>query len=664
MAALSHRTANEGSAAGPSAAAPPPAAPPAQQRASRPASISRAGSTRLGPSLAGSTRPGPNRVGPAVDAPHHPPLLVPGAQLLPKGWRKTLPEEQQEWLGRALFTCGTGKKPVLTGELHFWWSPPGARELYTQIPSAQAFFQCRFFLWAPYKIWAYKLSCPSCKRQLTGAGLYRTVRRVLDIDNFYFMGTEHLACRACKKKYAAWAQEILSQLDLAHQARFPAVLTKKLSCDKRVVGMMQPRTMGNSPSRLRAALVEQHTRKWLEKIMRYLSVLELLQVPGVPPQQVTVPPLRPVPNVPWLISVYVMEAFSRLEETKARMTKKLAGHAAGTAACVSNVGNEHGQVLMSVLSESEGDGLWPMAAGLVRRYRAAGKAPPRVLYVDRDCCSIVGRCTTAEMFGEWDQLVVRLDILHLMRRFARGVTTDSHLLYGVFMSRLSFAIFEWDGGDFTRLQEARQSRLDPTSRELARHCRRRTRGVEETERLIQELLDTMWDATDIMGVPLIDHPEMEEIWSTQRCHLQCIQDPPGVALYTKTGEVTRGGVVLPVYRCARGSTSLESFHLHLCQFIPGTSANDLHFQVYLLEGLVRWNEDRARAAVAGNARRSTARCYNARLLSSVNRLSKKFMGITLVENFTQPWEYTGELIGLEYLYSQTGGGALRIGSRA
>ncbi|XP_060939446.1 uncharacterized protein LOC133016132 [Limanda limanda] len=163
-----------------------------------------------------------------------------------------------------------------------------------------------------------------------------------------------------------------------------------------------------------------------------------------------------------------------------------------------------------------------------------------------------------------------------------------------------------------------------------------------------------------MGVPLIDHRLMEEIWSTQRRHLRCIQDPPGGALYAKTGEMNRGGVVLSVYRCARGSTSLESFHLHLCQFIPGTSANALHFQLYLLEGLVRWNEDRARAAVAGGAKFSTARCYDAQLLRSVNRLSQKYMGKTLVENFTQPGEYTGELIGVEYLYSQTGDSALQL----
>ena len=70
----------------------------------------------------------------------------------------------------------------------------------------------------------------------------------------------------------------------------------------------------------------------------------------------------------------------------AQITKKLAGAAAGTAAWVTNVGNEYGQVLMSVLTAAEGDGLANMAAGLMRRYREAGKASLKVLYVDRDCC--------------------------------------------------------------------------------------------------------------------------------------------------------------------------------------------------------------------------------------------------------------------------------------
>ncbi|KAG7454080.1 hypothetical protein MATL_G00263900 [Megalops atlanticus] len=604
-------------------------------------------------------------------------LSASGAELLPRAWRRTLPEEQHEWVGRALFRRTAGGKVVLRSELRLWWSPPGARLLYTQPPAtAHPFFQRPFFLWLPYRMWAYHFRCPPCGGKLVGAGFYKTVRRVLDRSGWYFMGTEYLECGSCHRKVAGWSQDILEQLDMAHREQFPAVLTYKLSCDRAVIGQLKERTLGNSASRLRASLVEQHTREWMAQSMLYLSVLRKLRAPGAAPQaSLALPPMHPVPGVSWLISVYVRDALTRLDETKARVTsifgdilkmdsskkvtKKLAGGAAGTAAWVTNVGNEHGQVLMSVLTAAEGDGLADMAAGLMRRYRAAGEAPPKVLYVDRDCCVTVGRSKTAQTFHEWHELVVRLDVWHLMRRFARGVTTDSHQLYGPFMARLSLSIFEWDAEDVARLREAKQSEegggahVKLSAKELARHCRRRTRGAAETERLLREALDAFWEATDTMGVPLIDRARMEEIWSTQRRHLDCIQDPAGVELYTKTGELTKGGVKLPVYRCARGSTSLESFHLHLCRFIPGTSASDVHFQVYLLEGLVRWNENRGRAAVEGG-QRSALRCYSARVQHSFDQLTRELLGRTLVDTYTQPREYTGELIGVEYLYSQTG----------
>ena len=70
------------------------------------------------------------------------------------------------------------------------------------------------------------------------------------------------------------------------------------------------------------------------------------------------------------------------------------------------------------------------------------------------------------------------------------------------------------------------------------------------------------------GIPLF-HERIWEHWKQQQKHVECLQDPKGVQLYTQTGTLKKGGVVLPVYRCARGSTSLESFHLHLQRFIPG-----------------------------------------------------------------------------------------------
>ena len=84
------------------------------------------------------------------------------------------------------------------------------------------------------------------------------------------------------------------------------------------------------------------------------------------------------------MSVYARDILSRLPQLLATCTavfgnvlkidstkkvcKKLQGTAAGSASWCTNVGNERGEVLISVLTESEEmEGLRPMAKGLIER---------------------------------------------------------------------------------------------------------------------------------------------------------------------------------------------------------------------------------------------------------------------------------------------------------
>ncbi|XP_038834482.1 uncharacterized protein LOC120032449 [Salvelinus namaycush] len=283
----------------------------------------------------------------------------------------------------------------------------------------------------PYRLWAFKFVCtqPRCKRQkLTGCGVYKTVRRVLDMDGWYYMGTEYLECRLCKKKLAGWSLDILDQLDASHRSIFPAILTYRLSCDLKVVRLMRERTLGNSVTRLYNQLREQHSLTWMSRTLYYLSVCDHFVVPGAAPLRVTPPPpFLDVPSAQWLLTVHGYDVLFQLEDFKARVTsifgsilkmdstkkvtKKLAGAAHGTAAWATNVGNEYGQVLITVLTDSEGEGLLDMAAGLQQRYSRAGVAPPKLLYVNRDCCALMGKGKTAAMFSQWDELIVRLDMM-------------------------------------------------------------------------------------------------------------------------------------------------------------------------------------------------------------------------------------------------------------
>lgn len=371
---------------------------------------------------------------------------------------------------------------------------------------------------------------------------------------------------------------------------------------------------------------------------------------------------------------------SRLEEVKAAITsvygrilkvdstkkvaKKLQGSAAETAAWATNVGNEHGQVLMSVLTAGEGAGLDSMFEGIQRRYEDANVNPPEVVYVDQDCC---GPNFIGKKFESWSATQVRLDIWHFMRRISSACTTESHALYPQFMRRLSGCIFYWSEEDLAALKLAKETQAMKegvtvqgkeqewlTKKELALHCRRTTRSPVEIRQQINKLLEVFSgeQGRDMLGTPLLDADKARDVWESQQRHVDCIQDPPNVSLYTQTGTLKKGTKTLPTYRCARGSTSLESFHLHLNRFIPGTSANDVNYQAFLLEGLYRWNQDRASQAVEVEA--PLCHTYSGLLRHAVNQLSQTVLGNPLDPAFQHPRAYTGELIGVEYLYSQTG----------
>ena len=94
------------------------------------------------------------------------------------------------------------------------------------------------------------------------------------------------------------------------------------------------------------------------------------------------------------------------------------------------------------------------------------------------------------------------------------------------------------------------------------------------------------------------------------------------------------------------------FSLRLSFFFSGTSASDVHFQAYLLDGLMRWNADRTRAAVSSSE--SGPESYSGILIQAVNELSEDVLGRKIKSNVQSVGIYTGEQIGVEYLYSQTG----------
>ena len=504
-------------------------------------------------------------------------------------------------------------KGNLTSKLKNWWFPPASPSPNsTAKPNPDTYFRRRIFLWMPKRMWDIVLVCPTCNlpsRTLQSKGLYPRVRLVLDIKDYYYLAAEYHYCKACNDTFIAWDRRILNLLPDGVRLTFPVILTYKYACDTAVITLLRSRTLGNSPSALQNTVCELHSEEWMRKCVSYLSACKrhqaashtFLQTPVEyqKEQQFKNPPTA---TCKWFLACYVRDVYNRLDDLKAvttsvygrilkidstkKITKKLQGAEANTASWVTNVGNEKGEVLNSIVTTSEGiASLGVMADGLINRFSQAGVVPPVLLYTDRDCCSIdEGVSKYHVLFSAWENLLIRLDIFHFMRRCAVGCTSESHPLYPVFMASLSRCIFEWDQEDLDALYAAKKAELSANGvrnpsreavrnavgkRELAHHCRRRTRGAEATEALLQSLFDTLGSATDVLGVPLFRDEMVSEIWPEQRRHIPCIQDPTEIQLYTITGHTKKGGKSIPLYRCARGTTSLESFHLHLARFIPG-----------------------------------------------------------------------------------------------
>ncbi|KAJ4923341.1 hypothetical protein JOQ06_026017 [Pogonophryne albipinna] len=341
------------------------------------------------------------------------------------------------------------------------------------------------------------------------------------------------------------------------------------------------RGLGNSPTRVLKQLRENHTEEWLHRVARSPKSL--------------------------------------LEQARSVL-------------CLTSVGNETGQILMSVLTAQEGAGLDMMAANLVRRYQQAGVGPPVLLYVDCGCCIESGETKLKARFSGWPDMT--------------GCTTDAHQLYPIFMSRLSTSIFEWDAADLALLREAKKQQLQSqglsfltdadvsshlTKDELALHCRRRTRGEGTTTQLLEELLLglTGTGGSDSLGVPC---------WTGRGWSTSCVSR--GSASRTRQVLLCtskQGSSQREDYVCLR--TDVDQCQQPECSDVPaGRTAQVEPGPWYCCPGY--WT--------------ICLHSYSGDLLHCVNKNFEKLFGRKMVPEFCPPSRYTGELIGMQYLLQQTG----------
>ena len=175
---------------------------------------------------------------------------------LPKNWENNIEEADRVWIGRCVFSSVHTLNPKLKN----WYHPPTVGVSPSR-PCPSNYYLHNLFLWMPRLMWGISFSCASkgCKERLRRKGLYQTVRRVLDMQDFYYLVTEYMVCKSCGAAYQAWESRMLDQLPYATRCKFPTVLMYKYAVDKSVLTMLRSRTLGNSATALHNTIKELHS---------------------------------------------------------------------------------------------------------------------------------------------------------------------------------------------------------------------------------------------------------------------------------------------------------------------------------------------------------------------------------------------------------------------
>ena len=156
-----------------------------------------------------------------------------------------------------------------------------------------------------------------------------------------------------------------------------------------------------------------------------------------------------------------------------------------------------------------------------------------------------------------------------------------------------------------------------TETQKKKHCRRYMRGVDETVREIEALIEKTCQLENLLSAEPILASDIRKIWEEEKKHVPCIQDVEGVNLYRLDHYTSLGTKQIPVYKCVRGTNAVERFHSFSVNFVPGETSGSLPFHLYMMEGTLQRN-----AKMEAIASGETEPIINdRRAVSSLNALS-------------------------------------------
>ena len=274
-----------------------------------------------------------------------------------------------------------------------------------------------------------------------------------------------------------------------------------------------------------------------------------------------------------------------------------------------NLANEDNQIATFglVLTSARGN-MSALVQSLRDRHISAGVDRPRLLYIDRDCCSENGRKFWNENWAPG--CVLKLDISHFLQRITSAVSSvggPNHVLYNRFCADLVSCVYAENADDLAGVitAVARTAGQGPAGAEVSARrlgdfrklVRRRVPEADVLEDRLLRFIALYKDQRDPNGNSVL-HERALSCIERQLLHVRrgCVSDPPDGAFVRDGVKRIRGnGLVLEVarWRSLRGTSQLEGFHPLQSQTMSGTNVGPKTGQAQLLEAAIRWNRGKS-----------------------------------------------------------------------
>ncbi|XP_039534234.1 uncharacterized protein LOC120483343 [Pimephales promelas] len=358
-------------------------------------------------------------------------------------------------------------------------------------------------------------SCPNPHVVSSGVGRPRVI---LGTSGQYYILASRLCCKACKKYWFADKPQWVDMLPQRFRNILPAFLTYKKAICKTVMDELRrsgksPNDMANQLSEvlhlkferahLACLLMVQNVRDAEAGLYGQKTITGALRKDDTPAS------FGGYEDTDWWHGVSVsahylveclLQEYQRQEAVLTQLlqgtfgqvfrsdhTRKVARKVTLSSGTMSSyaVINENWMILSWVMLQSESEqSLTSMYCGMANRYSAAGIPKAKYQWVDRDCCAAfrvmdpgpyehqqweawrTTEATVAEVTSGNlknvnaacqkynEDMVVKLDLFHCMRRFTRECVSEHHPLYSSFCQFLSSAFSVVDQSDLEKLKNA------------------------------------------------------------------------------------------------------------------------------------------------------------------------------------------------------------------